>query len=208
MGTGPATAETRTMPSRPREWTVWQIARLLGLDSRSRIYNEIRSGRLKAKIDPRIRSLTGQSKRYLVSHRELCRWLLVNKFPLDEFRYKLAPGDTALTVGLTPCQVKALSKFRTVPAANLFRLGQLSRDHPAWVIVVSLPAVGWEGGIAAAAEFKRDLGRPYLVALVGPDRGQGRAADYFDVLLPAAVEPQGLAAALERLHKWGDRSEL
>lgn len=193
-----ASLEGRSIP--PRVWTMPEIEKLLGYRSTKRIVRNINNKTLKASKRP-----CPGGFEYIVKHDDLCDWLLKQGFPLGEFRYLFNAGKALLAAGLTPAQVRAISGFNVIPTTSLFRLGQLTREHHAWAIIVSLPAVG-DDGISMARAYAKLPGRPYLIALTGKNQ-PGRPADVFDLILREPCDPAALAAAVKRLKKWGDRTE-
>jgi excisionase family DNA binding protein len=183
-------------------YTIREAANLVGVHV-SRIRKAHKAGELPFVPGSRLYGEVLQ-----VGRADLIAWLVRMGFPLDDFRYRLAAGDHVLTCGLGPDHLSALAGMRVECASSPTRLGRLLATKPAWAVILSLPRLGREQGMAVAAEIVRDPGRPYLIGLVGEDEATrpGRAADLFDVLFSDDISPPRLRASLDRLRKCGDRA--
>lgn len=197
------------------EWyTVSQIEEMIGC-AQSVILAARDAGELKLvkRESKRSREENRRNRRGFVlqaSRDSLISWLVKSQFPIDEFRYKFAKGRHILACGLSPHQMSAMASWRAEFSTSLVRLGQLIATRPAWAIIVNFTSVGREHAMDLAAEFRRDLGRPYLVGLIGEDEATrpGRAADVYDVLFSADIAPSRLRAAIQRLRRCGEREPI
>lgn len=201
----PAEMRPRMIP--PRTWTLAEIAKMIGYNSKGLLFQEVKAKRLKVRRNPAKKLYP--NTRFIVAHEDLCRWLLASGFPLEDFRYMLNPGNALLGVGLTSQQIKAMSYFNLIPCNTMFRLGQLTRERHSWAIIVNIAVTGYAAAVGMARDYKKEMGRPYLIAITSQTRESGtpgRAADHFDMILPDPCEPAKLASVIKKLKKYGDRS--